>query len=99
MYATVRESHRGLSRSSEYHFVVDESRLVHISHYAVSRKKVYDSVEYLVDLSRLSGRKIVEISSSNSGIFCWASVYPAEDLGLRWDQRREERLPLSILNE
>ena len=99
VYITLRESHGGLSRSSEYHFVVEGNKLIHISYYAVSQKRIYeDMVEYTIDLDRLRGKKIVEIMASNSGIFCNAYVYPAEDLPLKYDQRREERQPLSYLN-
>ncbi|MEM4971876.1 MAG: hypothetical protein QXE01_11575 [Sulfolobales archaeon] len=99
MYIIVRESHRGLSRSSQYYFVIEENRLLHISHYAVSQKKIYeDLVEYIVDLNRLYNKKIVEISSTNSGILCIASIYPAEDLRLEFDQRRRETQGLSYLN-
>lgn len=98
MYIIARESHRGLSRSSQYHFVIEENRLLHISHYAVSQKKIYeDMVEYIVDLNRLYNKKIVEIPSTNSGILCIASIYPAEDLRLEFNQRRIERKELSYL--
>ncbi len=99
MHITVRESHRGLSRSSEYHFVVEGSKLVHISHYAISRRRIYeDTAEYTVDLNKLRGKKIIEIIASNSGIFCKTYMYPAEDLALDWRQRRIEEQPLSLLN-
>jgi len=93
----VRESHRGLYRS-EYHFVIDGDRLVHISRYSLSQKKDYDRAEYTVNLNKLRGKKIVEISSSRSGIFCWATTYPAEDLALEYGQRRREQVSLSFLN-
>jgi len=99
MFITVHESHAGLSSSSEYHYVVEGNRLVHISHYAVSQKRIFeDMVEYAIDLSKLQGKKIIEIRSSNSGIFCNAYIYPAEDLMLDFSQRREEKQPLSFLN-
>jgi len=98
MEITIRESHRGLSRSSEYHFVIEGNRLIHISRFSISQKRDYDMVKYVVDLSRLSGKRVVEISSSNSGIFCWAYVYPAKDLALEYSQRRKEKVPLSFLN-
>ncbi len=98
MKVTVRESHRGLSRSSEYHFIIEGGMLVHISRYSISKRRVYNIAEYVVDLSRLSGKRVIEISSSNSGIFCWAYVYPAEDLALEYSQRRKEEVPLSFLN-
>lgn len=94
----LHESHRGLSRSSNYYFIAEENKLVHISRYAISQKKSYDMVEYTVDLGKLCGKKVVEIYSSNSGIFCSASIYPAEDLALDHSQRRKEKVPLSFLN-
>jgi len=95
----LRESHCGLSRSSEYHFVIEGNRLVHISQYAVSKRKVFrDMIEYVIDLSKLRGKEVVEVISSNSGIFCWLDMYPAEDLALEFNQRRVERKPLSFIN-
>ena len=89
MFITVRESHGGLSSSSEYHYVVEGNKLVHISHYAVSQKRIFeDMVEYTIDLSKLQGKKIIEIMSSNSGIFCNAYIYPAEDIILEYNQKR-----------
>ncbi len=99
MFVAVRESHAGLSRSSEYHYVIEGNKLMHISHYAISQKRIFeDMVEYIVDLSKLQGKNIIEIMSSNSGIFCKAYVYPAEDLTLEYSQRRTEEYPLSFLN-
>lgn len=100
MYITLHESHGGLSRSGEYYFIVEGNRLIHISYYAVFQRRLYeDMVEYTIDLDRLRGKKVVEIRASNSGIFCNAYIYPAEDLPLKYDQRREERQPLSYLND
>jgi len=97
-YVRVVEFHSGLSHSSNYHFVVDDGRLIHISRYAISYEKVEDMVKYTVDLSRLSGKTIIEIVATNSGIICEASVFPAEDLQLEYSSRRVGYLPLSHLN-
>jgi len=97
-YIRVVEFHSGLSHSSNYHFVVDDGRLTHISRYAISCKRVDDMVEYTVDLSRLGGKTIVEIVATNSGVICEASVFPAEDLQLEYSSRRVRYLPLSHLN-
>jgi len=97
-YVRVVEFHSGLSHSSNYHFVVDDGRLTHISRYAISYEKVEDMVKYTVDLSRLSGKTIIEIVATNSGIICEASVFPAEDLQLEYSSRRIRYLPLSHLN-
>ena len=57
---TIRESHSGLSRSSDYHFVLEGGRLIHISRYAVSKRKIFkDMVEYVIDLSKLHGKKLL----------------------------------------
>jgi len=98
-YVKVTESHRGLSRHSNYYFVIDGNKLVHISKYAtLPPHKDSDRVEYTVDLSNLSGKTIIEIMSSNSGIYCDVEEYPAEDLGLDYSSRRRARRPLSYLN-
>jgi len=97
-HVRVVEFHSGLSHSSDYHFVVDGGRLIHISHYAVSCKSVDDMVEYIVDLGRLSGKTVIGIVATNSGIICEASVFPAEDLQLEYSSRRVKYLPLSHLN-
>lgn len=98
MYVTVSEDHRGLSRSSNYYFIIEENKLMHISRYAISQRRNYDYIEYYVDLSKLRDKRVVEILSSNTRILCKAYAYPAEDLSLRFDQRRREDLPLSYLN-
>ncbi|MEM4439636.1 MAG: hypothetical protein QW680_13505 [Pyrobaculum sp.] len=55
---------------------------MHISRYAVSQERYYDHVRYNVDLDKLRDKRVVEIMSNNSGIFCKAYAYPAEDLSL-----------------
>jgi len=95
----VSESHRGLSKSSDYYFVIDGSRLMHISYYAASKRRTYgDMVEYVVDLEKLRDKYVVNVSATNSGIICEAFVYPAEDLILEYSQRRRTTQPLSYLN-
>ena len=54
--------------------------MAHISKYATSIHNKGECNEYEVDLSRLSGKYIIEISVTNSGIICSAWEYPAEDL-------------------
>jgi len=98
MRIVVDEYHRGLSRSSTYYFIIDKNNIMHISYYADSRRTIRDRVEYIIELEKLRGKNVIEISSSNSGIFCWAYVYPAEDLKLEWSQKRKERVSLSLLN-
>jgi len=98
-YIKVTEWHKGLSRSSNYYLVVDGNKLVHISKYAtLPSQKGFDLVEYIVDLSNLIGKTVIEIMSSNSGISCDVEEYPAEDLGLNYSSRRRVRRPLSYLN-
>jgi len=98
MIVSVSESHRGLSRSSEYHYVVDEGKLNHISYYAISQRRYEDIIEYVVDLNKLRGKEVVEIVVTNSGVLCNAFVYPAEDLLLEYSRRRKKSVPLSYLN-
>lgn len=98
MYCTVRESHRGLSLSSEYHFVAEGNELRHISYYASSKRRISrDYVEYFLDPRNLYGKRMYEVMASNSGIFCWANTYPAEDICRRWDERRSEEVSLAYL--
>lgn len=96
--AVVSEFHKGLSKSSNYIFVIEGDSLIHISRYAVSIEKNNDYAKYIVDLDSLRGKKVLEIMSSNSGIFCNAYVYSAEELTVDPLKRREERKPLSIIN-
>jgi len=100
MYITLRESHRGLSKSSNYYFIIEGSRLVHISHYAASERKIYgDTVEYIVDLEKLYNKSVAEVVATNSGIICNVFVYLAKDLSLDYSQRKPELQPLSYLNK
>mgnify|MGYP001626279947 CR=1 FL=1 len=100
MLVKVREFHRGLSGSSSYFYVLDGNRLVHISQYAVSTHRVSsDCVEYLVDLGRVGGKQVVEISSTNSGLICSAWVFPGEDLALEFSSRRVYEVSLGFLNK
>jgi len=96
----VTECKGGLSRSTDYYFVIDinSKRLDHISKYASSIHNKGECIEYEVDLSRLGGKNIIEISVTNSGIICSAGEYPAEDLPLPYDSRRIIGRPLSYLN-
>jgi hypothetical protein len=88
-----------LSRSSNYYFIIEEDKLVHISRYALSVRRPYeDHVEYIVDLDRIRGKRAVEVRVSNSGIFCDVDILPAEDLARDYRERRVESLPLSYLN-
>lgn len=103
-YVTVREKHKGLSHNSRYYFVIDKNKLMHISSYAVSRRKVSrDTVEYVIDLDMLSGKEIAEILTSEDGIFCLVHVYSVEDLRKRIEKTllamKDVKIkPLSCLN-
>jgi len=88
----------GLRKSTEYHFVIDDNKLIHLSKYAISVQDKGDHIEYEVDLSKLSGKNIIEISVSNSGIICLADEYPAGDLALPYQSKRVINRPLSYLN-
>jgi len=96
----VIEYKRGLTRSTSYHFVIngnkDSNKLFHISKYVTSIQNKRDYVEYEVNLDMLSGKKIIEIPVSNSGIICVAWEYPAADLASQ--SRKETVKPLSRLN-
>ena len=53
--AEVREHHEGLRRG-RYYFIVEGKRLVHISHYALSKREDYGSLKCYVDLDEIRGR-------------------------------------------
>jgi len=97
----VTECKGGLTRSTDYHFIIDinNKKLDHISKYTTSIHDNGECIEYEVDLSRLSGKNIIEISVTNSGIICSAWEYPAEDLPLPYDSKRKTERPLSYLND
>jgi len=94
----VTEFKEGLSGSTTYYFVIDGNKLIHISKYATLIQNKRDYIEYEVDPSRLSGKRIVEIPVSNSGIYCFVEEYPADDLPLPYDSKRRTKRPLSYLN-
>jgi len=95
----VVEYKRGLTRSNSYYFIIDGNKLVHISKYATSIRDKGEYIEYEVDLSRLSGKRIIEVPVSNSGIVGVVYEYPAEDLALPYQSRRVTIWPLSYLNK
>jgi len=99
MYINIEERHGGLSQSTDYHFIIEENKLVHISRYAVSSEKRPRAVKYTLDLNKVKGSTVVKISVTNSGIICSAFVFPAEELALNWQERHEEVKPLLIINE
>jgi hypothetical protein len=94
----VLEFHEGL-RGGSYHFVVEGRRLVHISRYASRGEKSHGMSRYYVDLDKIRGRTIIEVSSSRSGPFESVTAFPAEDLPLEWDKRRRQYLPITIVND
>jgi len=96
----VTECKGGLSRSTDYYFVIDinNKKLNHILKYATAVHKKGEWMKYEVDLSNLSGKYIIEKSVTNSGIICSTWEYPAEDLPLPYDSRRITNRPLSYLN-
>jgi hypothetical protein len=94
----VREFHESL-HGGNYHFVVEGRRLVYISRYASREEKDDSMVRYYVDLDRIRGRTIIEVSSSRSGPFESVTAFPAEDLPLEWDKRRRQDLPITIVND
>ena len=93
---TFAEDKVGFTRSTSYYFVIDGNKLFHISKYATSIQDKRSVVLYEVDLNRLSGKNIIEILVSNSGIYCDALEYPAQDWSLPY--KRITKRPLSYLN-
>jgi len=94
---TFTENKVGFTRSTSYYFVIDGNKLFHISNYATSIQDKRYVVLYEVDLSRLSGKNIIEIVVSNSGIYCDVYEYPAQDWSLPY--KRITMRPLSYLND
>jgi len=80
-FARVCEGHRGF-HGGNYYFVVDGTKLVHISHYSARRESFYGGSCYYVDLLKVRGKLVVEVVSSRGGLFDIVWVYPAEDLAL-----------------
>lgn len=95
----VSEDHRGLSKSSNYYYVIDGKFLRHISEYAVTKSKEGDTAEYLVDLDKIRDKLVIEVSATNSGIICATSVFSAEGLSLDIFERQEKRVGFSYLND
>jgi len=94
----VHEFHEGL-RGGSYYFVVEGRRLVHISRYALREKGGYGASCYYIDLDKIRGKTIIEVSSSRSGPFTTVWAFPAEDLPLGWSARRRQSLPISFIND
>jgi len=95
----VVEFHQGF-HSSNYYFIVDGDRLVHISNYARAVEgRVGDSVTYLIEPALVGDRPVVELSSSRrGGLFCNVHIYDIRDLGLepleRLERARREHISL-----
>ena len=79
------------TRGATYYYVLDGNVLKHISKYATSSRRFYNEVEYLVDISRLKGKYIIEFGFSNRG-HLYITKYPAEDLVKNFSLRRRESL-------
>jgi hypothetical protein len=95
--AKVYEFLEGL-RGGNYYFIIEGNKLVHISRYGAISKKVNNIAYYDVDLSKLKGKTVVEVMSSNNGLFDMVWIYPAEDLAVDWYARRRQELPITIIN-
>ena len=99
-YARVIEENRGLNTSVSYYFVIDGNKLVHISRYAVSSKERvdrHDLIEHIVDLNKLKGKSIAEVSGSKaSGLRDYLYVFPSEYLENHYENAFQ--LPFSYLN-
>jgi len=93
----VCESFSGL-RGGDYHFIIEGNKLIHISHYGVISKRDYGGVCYDVDLSKIKGKTVIRVASSNQGLFSIVDAFPAEDLAVDWYARRRQELPITIIN-
>lgn len=94
----VFESHQGISKSSNYHFVIDGDSLYHISRYAISSTRNDTYITYIVDLKKIYGKRVIEVNSSNSGLFGDVYIFPAEELLVSPLHRNSQRIPISYLN-
>ncbi|BFH72210.1 hypothetical protein SJAV_01540 [Sulfurisphaera javensis] len=94
----VFESHQGISKSSNYHFVIDGNSLYHISRFAISSTRNGTNITYIVDLKRIYGKRVIEVNASNSGLFRDIYVYPAEELLVSPLYRNYQQVPISYLN-
>ncbi|WP_048056686.1 hypothetical protein [Saccharolobus solfataricus] len=100
---SVTEFHGGLSKSSNYYFLIDGNNLQHLMAFAVpgSVQKIgfkNPEVLYNVYINDIYDKCVVEFSSSNSGPFSNIEVFPAIDLVLPFDLRRASRKPITYLN-
>jgi hypothetical protein len=93
----VYEEHKGL-HGGNYYFIIENRKLVHISQYALSMKKNIFTY-YYINLDDIKDKKVIEVSSTNQGIFDVVWLFPAEDLSLEWNRRRIQKLPITIINE
>ena len=75
-FAEVCEYHSGV-HEGYYYFVVEGSKLIHISYYAVGMKRRGEhSVCYIVDLSRVREKMVIRIYST------LAQMFPGEELSI-----------------
>jgi hypothetical protein len=99
LYHTIKvcELLKGL-HGGNYHFIIEENKLVHISRYAMFSERKNNVICYDVDLSRIKDKTVLEFKSLKSGFFDEVWIYPAEDLAIDLNIRRIQKLPITILN-
>jgi len=93
----VDEYHSGL-RGGLYYYVVDGNKLIHISKYAFSKRKIREVVTYYIDFEKIRDKTIIEVVSTNEGPLDFIWEFKAEDLLLKRDERRAMLQPFTILN-
>jgi len=95
----ISEIHQGLTGSSTYCFSIEENNLVHISKYAIRKRKINYVIEYSLNFEMLRGKAIIEIHCSNkAGLYPYMYVYRAEDLPKYCSDRGKIEKSLSYLN-
>jgi hypothetical protein len=94
----LHENHEAL-HGGKYYFIIENNRLIHISHYALKKKmrKRLNLCCYYVDFNRIKNKKIMEvISYSKNGLSNNVYIFSAEDLLNKEINKKEE--PITIIN-
>ncbi|QGA53816.1 hypothetical protein GFS03_04070 [Sulfolobus sp. E5-1-F] len=98
----VKEYNKGLSKSSEYYFVEEGDSVYHISRYANVKEGGGEAITYWIPFDVIKNKTIIEVLSSNSGLFDSVNVFSGEEFA-KYNNfflffKNSSRKPLSYLN-
>jgi hypothetical protein len=82
------DEYHSILRGGLYYYVEDGGKLIHISKYAFSKRKIREVITYYIDLEKIRDRTIIEVASTNEGPLDFIWEFKAEDLLLKRDERR-----------